>query len=120
MNENPGHRFFAFALTTLAEVQYIECSLNSDQNLKEILPDPMPYSRTASALEQALYYKWGPNEWGRFEYYGQQEHDFFARVQLLLARIESDTRAAATWKESFGARRDYVFEMMISALKVLD
>lgn len=108
--ENPDHRFFAFALTTLSEVQYIECSLNSNRNLEAIL------SRAGRTDDQA-YYKWFSNEWGEFEYFGQETRDFFSPVQALLTRIESETIAA---DPSFESRRRYVFDMMIAALKMLD
>lgn len=116
----PEHNFFAFALTTLAEVQYIECSVNSDRNFEEILPKEIPYSRTTTELQQKLYYKWSPNEWGRFEYFGQGAQDFFAPVNALLHRIEADAATVLGWEESFSARRLYVFDMMIGALKSLD
>ncbi len=118
--ENPDHKFFGFALTTLAEVQYIECSVNSDRNFEEILPKEIPYSRTMTELQQKLYYKWYPNEWGKFEYFGQEDRDFFAPVNSLLQCVEADATAALGWEESFDARRTYVFDMMIAALKVLD
>lgn len=132
--ENADHAFFAFALTTLHARQYVECSLNSDINLEQILA-------TAGSLEDDMrsYYKWYPNEWGDFEYFGQREQDFFAPVQELLTRIESETDARALvacgltevpyepdhpryeafWKFN-EQRRHYVAEMMILALKNLD
>lgn len=118
--EYPDHQFFAFALTTLPDVQFIECSVNSDRNLEKILPAKIPYSRTVTELHQKLAYKWCPNEWGEFEYFAQTDRNFFARVQDLLARIESEAAEILTWEESFGARRQYVFDMMIAALKSLD
>ncbi len=118
--ENPEHTFFAFALTTLSDVQYIECSLNSDRNFADILPAALPYSRKVSEDQQKLYYKWWPNEWARFEYFAQEDRDFFAPVKALLHRIETDAETALNWEESFDVRRGYVFDMMIAALAALD
>lgn len=120
IDEYPDHRFFAFALTTWGEVQDIECSVNSDRNFEEILPKEIPYSRTMTELQQQLYYKWSPNEWGRFECYGLKAQDFFAPVNALLRGIEADATAVLGWEESFCARQLYVFDMMIAALKALD
>lgn len=108
--ENPDHKFFAFALTTLSEVQYIECSLNSDRNLAAILS-----GAGATSAEEKHYYKWAPNDWGDFEFFGQEDRDFFAPVQTLLASIEEHTG-----DQKLSARREYVFESMIAALRALD
>lgn len=107
--DNPDHEFFAFALTTLSGAEYIECSLNSEKNLQKILAAARP------RLAPEHYYKWYPNEWGDFEFYGQRERDFFASVQELLKKIEG--RAG---DRKFAARRKYVFDSMISALQALD
>lgn len=132
--EHADHTFFAFALTTLSGVQYIECSLNSDRNLEKIL------SRAGSRdFGGAQYYKWFPNEWGEFEYFAQANRDFFRPVQALLADIESETDAAAfahygvtqypvrtdaphhrAFGDIYEARRRYVFDSMVEALRVLD
>lgn len=133
LRENLDHDFFAFALTTLSEVQYIECSLNSEQNLAAVLKG------AAAGAQQELYYKWFPNEWGAFEYFGQEGRDFFRPVKNLLARIEQESVANALVKyglkdyplytyqphhdefgELFEARRIYVFRAMIAALRHLD
>ncbi|MEQ1653991.1 MAG: DUF4303 domain-containing protein, partial [Hyphomicrobium sp.] len=120
LSQYPQHNFFAFALTTLAEVQFIECSLNSDLNFAKVLPDTLPYNRFLTEEQQKLYYKWSPNEWGEFEYFAQSEQNFFAPVQELLNQIETDAGEVLSWEESFDSRRVYVFDMMVAALKALD
>lgn len=107
--DNPDHEFFAFALTTLSSVEYIECSLNSEKNLQKLLAAARP------GLASEHYYKWYPNEWGDFEFYGQRDRNFFVSVQDLLTKIEEGTD-----DRKFAARRKYVFDSMISALQALD
>src|SRR4051812_16676483 len=106
--QNPADNFFAFALTTHGFVQYVTCSLNSDQNLESAL------ARSGVAdNRQKSYYKWYPNEWGEFEHFAHDD-EAFAAVQGLLRRIESDTNNCGE------ERRRYVFEMMNAALSALD
>lgn len=131
---HPEHDFFAFALTTLTNAQYVECSLNSVRNLQSILSEAGP-----SDEQMKAYYKWYPNEWGEFEYYAQRERGFFSGVNELLDRIERETDAYALAKfglikspsderdahyEEFWAindkRRHHVFDAMTSALVALD
>jgi len=116
--DNPDHEFFAFALTTLSDVEYIECSLNSARNLEKILSKANEANlRRHFPSDEAMrhYYKWYPNEWGDFEYYEQRGRNFFAPVQSLLMKIEECARV-----KNFDARRKYVFDSMISALQALD
>jgi hypothetical protein len=134
IERHPEHNFFAFALTTLTNAQYVECSLNSERNMARVLSDAGPSDEGLKA-----YYKWYPNEWGEFEYFRQGAEDYFSGVNELLGRIESETDAYALSKfgltknpfkegdahyaefwEINDRRRHYVFDAMTSALVALD
>lgn len=109
--ENPNESFFAFALTTTSDRDYVSASLNSAQNLDAILANIGEHSAA-----ETQYYKWFPNEWGRFEYYSQEPGGIWRDVDKRLSELLNASEQVG----EFSSFRKHVVDAMISALASLD
>ena len=62
--EYPNDEFFTFCICTYPFIDSLSLSVNSIQNFEEIRPNSTDQD---SPTMEDFYYKWTPEEWGKFE-----------------------------------------------------
>ena len=107
IEENPEHEFYAFALTTNSDADYVNGSVNSHQNREKIIKDA-----GENGDKYKDYYTWFPGVWKDFEFVYP---DLFNPVNDILRKYHNELL-----DDGFIEYRDDVFESMIKALKILN
>ena len=104
----PDERFFAYALSTVDDANFVGAGANSHENRAAIAAA----NDVEDGTPDAEYYAWNPCEWGELEYLGAAS---FEPAEVLLAQLYQ-----ATPDERFQHLAEGVRASMQGALAALD
>ena len=99
-------RVFAFALTTIDDGLYISAAVNTEESHRRTLER----SHVEQDSPDALYYRWGPNEW---------EDEFIAPSHFKGVDGQIKVMYDGMHETAFETFRERVFEAMVQALILL-